>query len=480
MINKHHQHIKTIAAQQGYIALLVLIFAGVFITIISGLTVFVALQHKTVLSKEKSEKVLHIAEAGLEYYKWFLLQNPGDITDGTGEQGPYIHIYEDPETGVIGSFSLSVDGNTTCGQTTAIDITSTGWVEGDEDFTRTIKARYAQPSVAEYSNIINSNVWAGSDRNISGRYHANGGIRMDGANNSLVTSAVSTWSDSFDCNDDGAAEGVCGDGPNNNLWQYPKPEIDFSLLIQSVPTLKSYAQTGGGLYFASLDGTEDQKGYHFNFQNDGTVDVYEVTDTDWVWGYHGSYGYDYSGYYGYRQEYNTITGETFVGNYNIPDSCSLVFVEDKIWVEGTLSEKVTVVSADTGSYKPDAILQGNINYTAMDGTAGLTVIAENYILIPIISPDNMNIRGVFVAQNGRFGRNYYSSSYSPYHRRDSLTINGTVVSNERTSSKWTCSGSYCSGYENRTNTYDRALAQDPPPFTPFATTTSLFVKWEEI
>lgn len=462
---------------RGITVILVLVFAGVFGLSVAALMSFIFTQAQLGAGKEVREEALGIAEAGLDYYHWFLAHNPGDIENGTGEAGPYVTTYSDPEIGVIGSHSLDVVGNTSCGQLQSIDITSTGTSNTDTRFKRTVRGRHAFPSVAQYSYIIGDNVWAGADRNITGPYHSNGGVRMDGTNNSPVTSAVSSWVQSFNCNGGSSSTGVCGDGPNSSLWQYPVPEIDFDDIAANYSNLKSYAQSDG-IYLAPYGSTEIPvpggypdtavDGYHLIFNSDATVDIYQVTGTTAYWGNRSGIGW--------TADYHVIATESFIERRAIPSDCSLIFVEDKVWIEGTINGKVTVVAADvTNNYNPDVILRDDINYSTLDGSDGLTVLSEYAILIPPNSPDDLSLRGIFVAQGDRFGRAYYAND-----TKTQLTMSGTIVSNKRVGTSWTCSGSFCSGYLNRDNAYDRLQTTNPPPFTPGVTTTPLYVKWEEI
>ena len=137
-----------------------------------------------------------------------------------------------------------------CGQTTSIDITSTGRPANDSSVSQTLVARYAQPTVAQYSYIVNDSVWAGGDRIINGPYHSNGGIRMDGTTNAPVTSSLSSWTctPSFGCSTNTTEPGVFGSGSNQNLWKYPTPQMDFSAIAANFSNLKSIAQSQG-LYF---------------------------------------------------------------------------------------------------------------------------------------------------------------------------------------------------------------------------------------
>ncbi|MCW9054510.1 MAG: hypothetical protein OQJ98_00810 [Candidatus Pacebacteria bacterium] len=458
----------------GYITILVLVFAGVFFVVVSSLSGYIFIQNKVQFSKENREKAGAIAEAGLDYYKWFLAHFPDDLQDGTGASGPYEHTYNDPESGEIGTFSLDVEGNTQCGVVTSIDITSTGWTSDDTSLTRVIFGRYAHPSVAEYAYIVNGNVWAGEDRTIMGRYHSNGGIRMDGENQSLVESAVASWTctATFDCDPDSTEDGIFGVGPNSHLWDFPVAQIDFAGITADLSTMKTLAGSGG-IYL----GDSGAYGYHVVFQSDGTLDVYRVDSA-------GNGDWGYSSQWGWEQEYNTILSETFLQSYTPPADCSLVFVEDKLWIEGTVKGKITIASADlvNANIETDIIIEGDINYSTLAGTDGLTVIAEEDILIPAVSPNDLSIRGIFIAQTGHFGRNYYDAAeeYNPDDAyKNSLTISGTIVSNGRVGTKWNCNGVYCSGYNTRNSSYDRTQAKDPPPLTPYTSDDFNFIEWRE-
>ncbi|MBU1179086.1 hypothetical protein KKB69_02005 [Patescibacteria group bacterium] len=459
---------------RGSIVLMVLVFSGIFIILFSGTFGFIFTQHKFQAEKAEREKALEIAEAGANYYKWFLSHYPDDLTDGTGEPGPYEHEYYDPEGGAIGKFSLEISGVQSCGFYSAIDITSTGWTHKEPSLKRVVKVKYARPSVAEYAYILNDNVWAGADREIKGKYHSNGGIRMDGENDSLVTSAKTTWqcTSSFGCSSPYEVKpGVFGDGEGGErgLWEFPVQSIDFAGLSLDLVQMKNLAQAAG-VYFAPQG-----KGYRVVFKNNGTFDAYAVNSVNAVYGYSLEEGYHW--------DYHVIQSETFLQNSVIPGSCSLIFVEDDLWLEGEVNGKVSIIAADliTPNVDPDIILDGNITYTSSDGSDGLLAVAERNVLIPLYSPDQMELKGIFIAQKGHFGRNHYScSSYSPWCKRNKLEMVGSVVSNGRVGTKWTSGGTFVSGYENRENSYDRKLMTSPPPMTPFSDDEFRFVKWEEV
>ncbi len=468
-------------APRGYLMLLAIVFGAVFLLVLGGLSSYILSQNRLQTKTTGDSKAFAIAEAGLSYYHWFLQHNPGDITHGTGVAGPYVIAYNDPEGGVVGNMTLAITGNTACGETTSIDIRSTGTVTDGSGGARTVVGRYAQPTVATYAYVLNDSVWAGADRTINGPYHSNGGIRMDGTANAPVTSSLTSWlcTSSFGCSPNQTKAGVWGAGPNQTLWSYPTPQIDFAGIAADFTALKTMAQAQG-IYLprystGNSNGAAYWRGYHLIFNANGTVTVRRVTattqrdvvpvnssDADW--------------------DRAHIQNETNYNTYAIPPGCGLIFVEDNVWVEGTVPSKVTLIAANvtTTGVEPNAYLKNNITYGTTDGTDGLTLIAEHNVLVTPDSPNNMTLNGIFIAQGGAFGRNLYDcpSSYEP---KNTLTILGTTVSNKRTGTRWVngCGNGDDAGYQTRVDAFDRKLATDPPPFTPIVSSDYEFVDWRE-
>jgi hypothetical protein len=140
----------------GYLLVLVLVFSSVFLTITSSFIGFIVTQSRLITSKTQLEQSGQIAEAGLDYYKWFLAHYPDDTTNGTNLPGPYIGVYTDPEGGPIGEYSLTIASTTYCGDVAAIQITSEGHTYENPSVTRQIQAQYSRPTVAEFAYILNS------------------------------------------------------------------------------------------------------------------------------------------------------------------------------------------------------------------------------------------------------------------------------------------------------------------------------------
>lgn len=464
--------------------MLVLVFSAVFFTLLSALAGYIFVQKRAQLAGENREKALHIAEAGLEYYRWRLAHFPNDLKDGTGGPGPYVHALNDPEGGLLGSFSLSVEGESFCGANTGVVIESTGATAAAPAYTRTVRARYTKPSVAEFSHIVDSNVWAGADRIINGPYHSNGGVRMDGTHNAPVTSGQESWTcyqGDFGCQSTQTVDGVFGAGSNPELWEFPVPSVDFGGITVDINLLENYARNNGGIYYGQAGGQSNRRGYHAVFNANGTVTISQVTDTTPVFSYVSGKGWGY--------EYNLIAKETPLGTLAVPSACPVLFFKDRLWLEGAASGRAVVVAANVqaSQFDPDIILNGNLTYQAGAGLNGITALAERDILVGLTTPDIMNISGIFIAQNGHFGRNHYSTSFlppalDPYVTRSVLNTLGTVVSKGRVGTKWISSsnGAFLSGYNQRNDSYDAGLAANPPPFTPATSGTFMLRLWEEV
>lgn len=470
----------------GYLLVLVLVFGSVFLFITASFFSYVVTQSNVISQKVELQRAVDVAEAGLNYYKWHLAHYPGDTTNGTGTAGPYVHTYNDPEGSAIGEFSLEIASSTFCGEISSIDVTSTGFTYDDPTIVRKVNARYARPSVAEYAYIINSNVWAGPDRIIVGPYHSNGGIRMDGTNNSTVTSGQEDWTcdSSFGCSPSGTRDGVFTTtlNPNVALFSFPSAPINFTGLSVDLAQMQARAQNSGGLYLPASGAS----GYKIVFNSNGTITVRRVTGTTQYWGYTTENSW--------QQERHVISNSAAYGTFTIPTACPLIYVQDKVWLSGVVNQKVTIAAANvvSAAINPQIILDGNITYTSAT-SSGLLAIAEQDVLLGVDVPTAMTLNGIFVAQNGRFGRNHYCASCSvsgnsrglptaldPYVFRNSLTVNGTIVSNGREGTQWTNAGVPSSGFLDRYNSYDRNLVASPPPLVPKTSDVFVVTDWEDI
>lgn len=471
--------INDIKKSSGYLLVLVLVFGSVFLVIISSFVGYIISQDQVVNFRHEQQRATEIAEAGLNYYRWYLAHFPDDVTNGTNLPGPYVHTYNDPEGGAIGEFALDIASSTYCGSVSSIDVTSSAFTYDDPSAVSTVHARYTRPTVAEYSFITNGGVWYGSDRVITGPVHSNQGIKMDGFHNSFVGSGQASWSctSSFGCSPTQVVDGVYTSTGNATpgLFSFPVSPVDFAGLTLDLNEMKTRADGNGGIYYGPSGGY----GYMVTFNGDGTVTIREVNNTQSYWAYSSAEGW-------HTNERNVITSSSFVATETIDPDCPLIYMEDKVWLEGEVTQKVTLGAADLASgAQTNIVLSGNITYSGAD--SGLLAIAEDDVDIGLVVPDNMTTNGIYVAQNGRFGRNHYRTAYltsslDPYVCQDTLTRFGSVISNGRVGTKWTgtsCGGTFGSGFENRVTSFDQNQVDDPPPLTPETSDVYIFDDWRQ-
>jgi hypothetical protein len=451
----------------GAISILVLVF-GITISIAIGGLVMVAATIFTATTRtEVYEKALTIAQSGAEYYRWHLAHNPVDFKDGTTHSGPYVHSISDPYGGTEGSFSLML--TPPASGSSIVTIQSTGWVNSHPEIKRTVKARYGIPSLAKFSFLHNANVWFGEGLSVHGKVMSNGGIRMDGINDSTIQSAKLTYTCGSEtgCSPSTSKSGVWGGGGPRALWQYPIPAVDFNSLQIDFSTLKTQAQSNGVYLPAS-----GSYGYHLVFNINGTVTITKVT------GATNQKGWSVEN--GCENLYQQISAETAVGTYSLATK-PVILAEDHLWVNGTVNGRATVVAARfplTSNYM-NIWINNNLVYLAKDGHSQLGVFAQNNVYIRYNIPTNLEIDAALLASSGRMIRHNYQyggcSSYSSAVR-NSLTIYGSLISNQK--SYWNYGTGPTSGFVDRDITYDPNLYFDPPPYFPSQGEYE-FISWEE-
>src|SRR3989344_5797239 len=250
---------------RGVTTLLVVAFMGIFLLIMGMLTSYIFEQSKYGRALLAREQAIHIAEAGLEYYKWGLARGVFGLASTTVKT----YTVNDPEGGALGTATIAPTPTLQCGQVQWVNLASTGTSNASVGFPRTLNVRYMRKSIAEYSNLFRAIVWYEGDV-ISGPAASNAGVHMDGTSNSTVSSAVSSWY----CDASGGCDGlngrpnpstqagVFGYGSDSHLWKYPVSTVDFDGMVSNLETLRGYAQTQG-LYFydASVAGT-NSAGWH--------------------------------------------------------------------------------------------------------------------------------------------------------------------------------------------------------------------------
>jgi hypothetical protein len=457
----------------GAISILVLVFGLVSTFLLGGLIVFVSGQYTIASRGLMRQQAFSIAEAGLDYYRWHLAHNDEDFTDGNGPGaiGPFVHTYSDPGGTFEGEFALTITEADISG---IVEVISTGTVKGSLDVSRTLRATYGVPSLAQYAFLHNSNVWFGTGMTVEGPVLSNGGIRQDGVNTSTLKTSKETYTCGIEsgCDPEATKPGIWGHGGPSDLWEFPVTRLEFEGINLDFNYLQSVADAEG-LYRPP----SGQQGYHIVFDADGSFELYQVVTTD----FYPGWSFDYL----CQNLYQTITSENLIGTYQVADN-PVIFLEDTTWVEGTLNGQTTVVAArfPIDSYQIDIWIPDNLVYLDRSGAHKLGLIAQHDIAFAKDVPDYFEVNGALLSKSSRILRHHYN--YQGCRRgnpemKNELTIFGSVMSN--LIAYWNFGGggggNPTSGFVKRTIIYDTNLYYDPPPFFPSSGKLEL-VSWEEI
>lgn len=437
--------------QRGTMLVLILVFGAVaFTIIITGVASYGLFESRASNRVYARDTAFHIAEAGVNYYRWHLAHAPTDYQDGTGQPGPYVHQFYDKDGNHIGYFSLEIDPPLS--GTTVVTVRSTGWTVWQPDSRRTVQVRLGFPGLTDYTFLENANMRFSPTTVVRGQVHSNGGIEFNGTTDAPVRSARDTY-DSGCC---GTKPGVWGSGGPTEFWEYPVPAVDFFGITADLANIRDMAMNGG-IHLTSSGAS----GWHLVFQNDGTFDLYRVTSRWCYWTFWGWACYD-------------IGNETFVQTYTIPAN-GAIFVEDRTWVEGVVDGRVTVGAGrfpvQPSTYQ-DLIIADNLTYEQQASDDVIGLIAQDDIIVPRNVPNDMTIEAAALAQFGQIIRPGYW-----YHTRNSLTFFGSQIS--YAGGGWKYGTPPISGFIYTNHLYDGNLRYYPPPGFPVGNTYEL-ISWEEL
>lgn len=480
---------KHTTRQRGFLLIGIIVFAGVAVATVSAFVAWGVTSSKLSKHVLAREQGLEIAEAGIEYARWYLAHFQTGYDLGTGTAGPYTYPYVDKDGNSIGTYTLTITPPPS--GSTLVKIKSRGIPTVDPTAGRTITIQIAIPSLAKFAVVANDTMRFGQGTTIYGPLHSNGGIRFDGIAWNKITSAVASYDDPDHSGNSEfgvhthvtAGTGVVNDSfrpleaPPNTVQtrtdvfkagrEFPVPAVDFDGMITDLATIKTEA-TASGRYFAA----SGAQGYQIVLKTDDTFDIYRVNtltnppnrctnvldQTGWgTW---------------------SINTKTFLANYAIPAN-GLIFVEDNLWVEGTINTaRVTIAAAkfpDSVAQRKSITINNNLLYTNKDSTDSIALIAQNNINVGMVSANSFEIDAALVAQNGRIGRFYYENDCFPYDQRSAITLYGMIATNQRYGFAYTDG----SGYDTRTIIYDTALLYAPPPNFPLAADNYQIISWEE-
>jgi len=488
----------------GFIIIQSIVFGGIAIVIISALVAWAGTNIKSARNSVTREKAIQIAEAGIDYYRWHLAHSPQDFQDGTGQPGPYVHDFYDKDCNTtptpagctpIGTFTLTITPPPL--GSTIVTIESVGVAVEDPAVSRKIRARLAIPSFAKWAFVSSSDMRFGEGTEVFGPIHSNGGIRFDGLAHNLVTSARSTYDDP-DHDEFGSekleygvhthikpppltgsyttyvsAEMPLPATPSSRPdvfaagRQVSVPNVDFVGITTDLAQIKTDAQANGR-YFAD----SGKIGYKIVLNTNDTFDIQKVTSlvsppnnctnsanqTGWsTW---------------------SVKNTLSVQNYAFPAN-GLIFVEDDIWVEGTIdTARLTIVSGkfpDNPATRTSITVNNDLKYTNYDGQDIISLIAQGDINVGLKSEDDLGIDAALIAQNGRVGRYYYGSNCGLEYIRNRITLYGMIGTYGRYGFAYTNG----TGYQDRIINYDPNLLYSPPPSFPLTSDQYSIVSWEE-
>lgn len=489
---KTFKKIKNFPKCRGIILTSTLVFSVIAVSIIVAMTSWFGVVFKSSRDLLSKEQAFHIAESGIEYYRWHLAHDPEDFYDGQGSStGPYIHDFKDAEGISIGQFSLTITPPDNFSNFVVVE--SVGTVNDKPNLSRTVRVKFAKPSFAKYAFASDSNLRFGEGTEVFGPIHSNGGIRFDGVVHNLITSARETYDDPDHSggNEFGVHTHLTTVDPlppatvpeRSDVFkagrQFPVPAIDFSGLTNDLSELKVLAQNGGQ-YFSESGAL----GYRIVLKENDTFDLYRVTSLENV---PNSSCQNVSAQDGWGTW--SINNTQSQGNYPLPAN-GVVFVEDDVWVEGKIdSARVTIAVGrfpDLASTRKNIIVNNDLLYSNYDGTDSIALIAQKDITTGLFSDDNLRIDAALIAQNGRIGRFYYRPAYaqggtnypgcSTNHVRNSITLYGMLASKNRYGFAYSDN----TGYITRTINYDANLLYNPPPHFPLTSDNYEIISWEEV
>ncbi|KKU55483.1 MAG: hypothetical protein UY41_C0004G0010 [Candidatus Moranbacteria bacterium GW2011_GWE1_49_15] len=422
--------------KKGTAMALALVIISIASILFLGTVGYITSQLRYVSHMEAKERSLHIADAGLNYYKWYLahavegmyMQEIADFwQQDPAPQGVDAPVEADFDS--IGKYSISVEKPSL--GSTVVGVTVTGWTYKKPEVKRTVKATLRPRSWSEYALLANSDIEISEGEQIDGLVHSNGGIRFDGVANNEVTSSVETYL----YNGSDTKFGVWTDwvGEYNSLQDsevflggknFPVPVKDFDSVLTSFSLIFDEAQE------LNFDYSPATKAHQIILKGD-KIDVNRVIN---------------------EKDGKVTQVQNVVTDAPLPDVAA-IYVNKNIWIEGSLGsgKKLVVASNNPSVSHGNIYISNDVTYEDYVSGTVLGLVAKNDIGIVEDSEDDLRIDAAMLAQIGKVGREDYGDSKS------TLTIHGAIATNQ---------GYGFAGYQNVVIGFDSNLLLNPPPFFP--------------
>lgn len=471
-----------------------LVMMTVVLIILVSMISYVVGQLKFSYNRAEKEKAFQTAEAGIYYYRWYLAHNTSGKTAqqiqdfwNSGAIGVGSTYTQDYET--IGRYTLSVTPPSS--GSTIVTVTSEGYTYREPDIKRKIRVRFRRPSWSEYMFLSDSFMNFGNMSEVWGKVHSNYGIRFDGIAHNTVSALPAKFYDPSHggCKEFGVHTHKTPTDPcapsTNPPWpantvpdrpdvfmggrEFPVPEVSFSGVTADLSYMKAQALAGHGRYFGPISGIPAVLGRHIILKSNGTFDICAVIKAN--------SSHDIANTKGYKKNSGSGTCDTCSGecvsNYPIVDD-GVIFVEDDVWVEGTVNnKKLSIVAANLsgGGSKKDiyiGISNQNLRYAAYDCNNMLGLVAQQDVLILNNCPANFTVDAALIAQQGMVG--IVTGMGGKY----TLNFNGAIASKQEPYFK---SGG--SGFDDRHYNFNNNLLYCPPPYFPTGNEYAIDL-WEEL
>ncbi len=471
--------------QAGSALVYVLVIMLIVSIIFTSLIAYIVSQLKYSFNQAEREQSFQIAEAGIDFYRWYLAHetagktaqqiqdfwdstNPGPLGIGSPYQadfggGQYVINVQKPDPG-----------------STIVTVTSAGIIQNVK---REIQVRFRRPSWSEYLFLSNSFMNFGSQATVYGKVFSNYGIRFDGHAYNTVSALPASFNDPTwggNTLQFGVHTTVNPADPNAPTYPwpagtvpdrpdvfaggrtFPAPAVSFTGVTADLANMKNQAQAAG-TYFDSSG-----LGRTIFLNSDGTFDICTVKSAN-------SNTHAISKYYATSGggTCNSCSGSC-ASNYPIPNN-GIIFVENNAWVDGTINgKKVTIAAANLsgGGTQADIYIgssNSNLTYASYDCNNMLGLVAQRDVRVLGSCPDNYVVDAALLAQTGTVGIND-----NGFSGKNSLTFNGAIVSYLE---PYFEHGN--NGFAVRYYNFNNNLLYCPPPYFPTGTQYSIDL-WKEL
>ncbi len=408
-------------------------------TMLLGLVAYREMQSSHYVQRSKA---MQLADAGTNEYLYQLSQDYNfykthpSLPKTTMDEGTW-------ET----SASINASGQ--------LEIVSVGTLKNG--FKRTLRSTVRFPSFADFVLLVNTTQGVASGATIYGKMHCNGNLSNSGVITGLATATGNcTWGTSASTNYPG--------GYKNN-----QKEVKFSDVLADISAMKTEATNAGTYYPAS-----GALGYRVTL-NGAQATIQKITAINTI---KPRTAAEYAAHPFTPYPDPALGAFTLspVGTVNIPGDKPLYF-DDDVWVSGTYTCSVTIVSGKD-IYPYDDLLLGeeDTNYTC-----GLVAASDTqYPYWSDMMPQDHTVQAAILAQSGTqvpqaaplstwgsLQQWYWNTSTTPAKwslksltaaKKNSVTFKGAVGYSQ--------ASGLSSGFNYRNFYYDPRLTNNPPPMYP--------------